>query len=489
MKQSIFFHTCFFLLLATTGISAQSISYSLPQKVSPAIGAIEIIGQTDNGLLVTEQEKNLFSISCFSSNLSLLWKKNLPLKNKNDLVQKIFLLSDSLLIFYTESDKSMTTLHATKISFRAEAGNRHVLLDTLSRSSFYAVPELHFVAQPNSFSTLIYYEENDFSSKKSFRYLLVDKNEKIVMARHYFVSSLQEPALCSTVISVSNDLFFLFGENTAKNNNNDFPFEKLLLLTVSGSGKSTEVFIDNKETLIGYPTMKTDEINQCVLISSLYSVSPGIESKGVLFFSKQIIGDSVLANKFIPFTSEFLLSISGNSPPKKSDGFLHFKTKDIIVRADGGIIFLAESVSISTESFNNQGYGNFGVSTSMTINYYHFDDVLVMSFSSNGELEWNQVLRKRQQTEGDGGYYSSFNISIGSGKLNFIFNDMVNGDVNVSEYIVTPDGIKDRHELFNAERNGVMLIPRDGKQISLNETVMPSMVRNYFQLVKFTFDN
>ena len=81
------------------------------------------------------------------------------------------------------TEKNITKLNATKISYRAEGGTKIFLLDTISRSSFNSIPDLNFVQQPLAFSSLIYFQRNDFSDKKTFCFLLIDRTENILVKK------------------------------------------------------------------------------------------------------------------------------------------------------------------------------------------------------------------------------------------------------------------------------------------------------------------
>ncbi|MBA2407249.1 MAG: hypothetical protein H0V65_04560 [Chitinophagales bacterium] len=158
------------------------------------------------------------------------------------------------------------------------------------------------------------------------------------------------------------------------------------------------------------------------------------------------------------------------------------------MKRDGGAILVAESASVSSESYTSNSYGTFGISSGFTVNYYHYDDIAVFSFQKDGKLEWKQILHKKQATEGDGGYYSSFITMIAPASLYFIYNDMSNAQTNVANYNIDPSGNHQRKELLNADRKGVMLIPQSAKQISPTELLVPSIKRNYLQFVKISFN-
>ena len=475
----------FIFLMLQVGAFGQSVGFSLPEKISLAVNDIEIIGQNEEGLLVSEQSSHQCELQTFNQAMEPIAKRNLILPDKNSTVEKILLQNDSLLVFYSLPDHGLILLKSACFNTHLDGASRVELLDTLTPTSLSPKPELHFVNSALSPEVFVWYQ--GWGDKKNFRYLFYNAFQRFYRKGSLALTMLSEPVISDAVLSSTGHAYLAVGENTARNTNNDFPLEKLLLLRVEPDGALQQHLIIRPESLLGYPGIHMDEVNHRLLLGGLWSINPGNESQGMYFGSYADQGDSIFAEKFIPWPQNFLIQLSGDNPPRKSDGFFNFDLKNIIVRHDGGIILLAESVSVSTESFNNPGYGTVGVTSSLTVNYYHFDEILVVSLSDTGGVEWNSVLRKRQQTEGDGGYYSSFATLIGGGQLHFIYNDIVNGQTNVSEYAVSPDGSQHREDLFNADHKGVMLIPNEARQVSGNDLIIPSIKRSYFQLIRISY--
>jgi len=151
------------------------------------------------------------------------------------------------------------------------------------------------------------------------------------------------------------------------------------------------------------------------------------------------------------------------------------------------VLFIAQSESVSTEAYVNPPLGGFGLSTGFTVNYFHYDELAVLSFNQDGSVEWKQILHKKQSTEGDGGFFSSIGLMIAPTQLYFVFNDGINGQTVVTDFSLDATGVQSRKEIFSADRKGVMVVPRQGKQVSANEMVLPSFKKNFLQFVKISF--
>lgn len=62
--------------------------------------------------------------------------------------------------------------------------------------------------------------------------------------------------------------------------------------------------------------------------------------------------------------------------------------------------------------------------TTRTVQEFNYDEVIIFNLKTDGTLDWSQALLKDQQTQDDGGIYSSFGLLENKlGKV-YIFNDM-----------------------------------------------------------------
>jgi hypothetical protein len=98
-----------------------------------------------------------------------------------------------------------------------------------------------------------------------------------------------------------------------------------------------------------------------------------------------------------------------------------------------------------------------------------------------------RLLRKKQISEDDSGYFSSYAMHIRGGELNFIYNEELYQKTNVGGYKVDPKGELLRSVAFNSGDQDLMVAPRSAKQISSNEIIIPGFRKNNLRLVKLTY--
>ncbi|MBK9732073.1 MAG: hypothetical protein IPO83_12450 [Chitinophagaceae bacterium] len=486
----MFLKICFGLLITSLipcCSFSQEILFSAPQKVTTGYARVDVLGKNLQGTIVHALGRNTDEMIAFYDNMQLRWKKATPKKEKNAKLEQIVLYEDSIIFFYSIIVKNVTLLKAFRTNAKLEPGPLSYIVDTINRTLVNAAPDLHFAFNPDKSKILIYYQDAAFNSNDLLHARCYNFHLHKFWSSSWKIKSMEIPILIEAVVDTQGNASVVVGESYTKNFNNDFTFSGLHVFHIKAKGQhlsETEFF--EKNHLLTPCKVKIDLSSGKLLMAGLYASAAGVESEGAYFFVLRE-NDSLPAKKFEPHSLDFISQLTGNKPPRKNDGFFEFQPKELIVTRDGGGILITEAISVSSESFNNSGYGTFGISSGFTVNYYHYDELAVFSFNDDLSLNWKQILHKKQATEGDGGYYSSFATVISPAALHFIYNDVQNGQTSVGGYNIDVTGKQQHVEVFNADRKGVMIIPQAAKQVAPNEVVVPSLKRNYLQFVKIIF--
>lgn len=467
---------------------AQNYEISLPEKLNYATNRHEVLGTNSEGIVALNAGKNSHTISMYSFDMKLKWKKPIALKEIGFVnIGKVILTGDSAIVFYTIQARGITFLKAAKVNHQFMLIRSSIIVDTLATSTLLSVPKMNYTVSAAKKRFLIYYDDLNVSERRKMHAFCINEWLKIDWKISYRTSDFTEPQIITAEIDDSLKCWFVFGENQVKNFHNDFPFNKLMLVYYNDSSQTFSYTITEQYGMIFTdPVLKQDLDNQQILIAGLYANSPGAESTGI-FINRYSSDGNMLTQKLLPFSTDLLTNLSGNNPPKRNDGFYFFHPSEMIVKKNGGIIFLAESHSVSTESFSSSGYGSFGGSSALTVNYYHYDEIIACSISDTGIMEWSQVLHKKQQTESDGGLFSSYALVVAPTELILVFNDFAGGTNILSAYTIQVDGKVGRTEIFNADKKGLLPVAVAGRQISPNEIIMPSLKKGYLQYLKLLF--
>lgn len=180
----------------------------------------------------------------------------------------------------------------------------------------------------------------------------------------------------------------------------------------------------------------------------------------------------------------------------------YFVVDRIITKEDGGAIIVGEHfhhyVTTTTTTDAN------GRTTTTTTHHYEYDDILVVSISAGGELEWERIIPKRQHTT-NSAITSSYTMVINEDKMYFIFNDdrenhsveneatnnfiTKRKDMVISVYELSSAGYVQKDILTDFNEIEGTFMPRYSEQIGDNEVMLYVIGRKRSKKALFvTFD-
>jgi hypothetical protein len=251
--------------------------------------------------------------------------------------------------------------------------------------------------------------------------------------------------------------------------------------------------------------------DQDIVCGGFYS-SKGTTSIDGSYFLK-INGETkeIMSKEFQKFSLDFITQNMSDKQKRRTKKKVR-KGKDvelykydldrIILRADGGALLIGEQFYIQTNTTTS--YNSNGGMTTSTMRHYYFNDIIVINMSPSGKIEWTEKIAKRQVTSNDGGFYSSYALTVVKDKLYFVFNDHIKnlgykGTGGLYSFtkskrksivvLVSLDleGYQTREALFSVKANKILTRPMVCQQISQNEMVIFGQRRKKHRFAKITF--
>jgi hypothetical protein len=457
--------------------------YSQPQSLPYGINNIDVLGYASSGLLVHEWGKNVHYVECFKSDMTTRWKKELIITDRNSRIEDVLLHQDTLIAYYSYFYKGNRILKMNAYNASLNIILNAQVIDTINRAYNYDDFDVKTATTFDREFANIYYIKPDFDRNPIIYQHAFTNNLMLTTRSSAAVNNMKQPDLIDAAALGFNYNVFVIGEYQAKNFQNDFNYTSLSILT-NNNGLIAQQSIDAGTMLLGTPLVKRDVLRNSLILCGLYSDNPGVKATGTYFIKVNLNEGLLFQIQFLPFTESFITNLSGSQQVKKNDGASNYKPTDLLVKKDGGIILVTESQWRSTEYIGSPGMGAFGVSNSMLITYYHYNDIIVFSLDSAGAATWYQILRKRQASDNNNGLYLSYGLFTGADNMYLFYNDQVLNQQTMSAYIIDTNGNNRREEFFDNTKKNISPIPKMSKQISLDEFVMPSFRRGYFQMIK-----
>lgn len=275
------------------------------------------------------------------------------------------------------------------------------------------------------------------------------------------------------------------------NTRNSKANHRLTLLRSSGTADFNVHHIHVKDAYGSSLEAAYDDVNDRIIVAGLLCKNSDYQTYGYYVFNEYVSSLQETSYAQIhSYPKELIRDIYGTRRPKDAiveDQFL----KELIVRSDGGIILLTEMEKEFVRRTTSNTFGGYAgrltnndpFASRGYVDYYH-EDMLMISVSPFGNMEWYKVLYKKQFSQDDNGSFSSFLLLKTPSRIKIIYNDEIKNNNTVSEYVIDPNGKYERNTLLNTDYANLKLRFRNAVQIGSSEFLVPSEKNSKLSLVK-----
>jgi hypothetical protein len=258
--------------------------------------------------------------------------------------------------------------------------------------------------------------------------------------------------------------------------NRDFSDEYVLL----GLKKEDAAFgltrLQLEDKYLEYPFQRMDNVNNKIYLGAFYSRHKNGNNEGVLAATFDMAAAAYTSSRFIPY-SEQLRSETGSR--NKQRALNDFRINQLVIRNDGGFVLAAEEYFVTNRTSYMPGLGFYSFyytpMMSQNIREYHFNDILVMSYTADGNPEWHSFIRKEQYSQEDGGMFSSYSMLNTGGGLGFLFNDFNSKRSRIQLSTLDSSGVQSSGFMDAGNQDDPDWLPRSGKQVAAREIIVPCL--------------
>ncbi len=466
-------------------LQAQQVTYSEVKKISSKTPQFKILGKNNEGIILHEYGKYDNYIEAYATNMKLKWRKNLNIKQANAQIKKILIFPDQTNIIYVAPAKESWNIYAQSMDARFTTGLKFMRLDSVYYGKDNLADNLKVVHSNNRDKMVAFYP---VPGKNSMNFIVLNKNLELLMRKQVdFPLPQGDYGLNDVIVDDEGNIFVILADNS-KLKRDDTNYDRLKVFALPNSTYSPQALnLQLTRNFFGKVKFYIDNVNKQLTASGFYADENLKQAKGYFYKAFDTETFELKRNYQNEFSSEVYKQIVGKETSQNLEGLSTFEVTDVVLRFDGGIILIAESKFTNVENMQVPSFVPAAgpAFRSVTVNYYN--DIMVISLTPNGEQEWLKVLRKKQISEDDDGYFSSYALHIRGGELNFVYNEEVYTKSNVAGYKIDPKGEVGRTVAFNAADEDILVVPRSGKQISSNETILPAFKKNSLKLVKLSY--
>ena len=527
MKYFLFLLSLF-IVIPTALIFSQGktnkakVSFSPELKESRRTTLSGILGKTSDGIFALQTEVKLigsskFIIQKYSHDMKLKRSVEFDLKEgkKQKLYEGSFFIKGKLYIFSSFVNKG-------------EKKN-YFFRQTINLKTLKLNDDLEKIAEV-SFKGFLKYNSGNFSidnSRDSSKILVYynrpyQKKEKEKYGYHVFDQEFQELYSKKITLPYSDQLYDL--QNFAVDNDGNMHivgkiFKDKRRDTRKGKPNydyEITSYYDKGETKERYPIKVPgkylndmqvaidDEGN--IACGGFYASNASFNVDGTYWLKIDPKTQEIISQNFKEFDIDFITQNMKKRQEKKAKrkeakgkevGLFSYDLDEIIFDNSGGAVLIGEQYFITTSTSTDSN------GRTRTTYRYHYNDIIVVKISSDGNIDWAEKIPKVQVSTNDGGFYSSYHLSIVKGNLYFVFNDnpknLTNeGDGKLKNYVLNKESIvvlvtmngkgeQVKEALFDTREAEVYIRPKVGRQTGFAETVLFGQKRKAQKLAKVSF--
>jgi hypothetical protein len=458
---------------------------------------IKVIGQDDDGIFLLESNLSFesdrdrvgfksrkFKVAYFNHQLQPKWIKEIEPMPADASVQAITFSQEKILIISTVFNRAQNkvSLFSQWMNDKGEiTANKETGIITLEKNSDY--DKVRLIASGNRQLTGILMQEYIDDQKQSVHLFVMDSAFKVVNNKNLLINYGTKKFAASDFSLSDKGDFHLLGVRTTKDKSAGKKKQETYILfsAPADSTNLSEFLISENGNDATNASINFDNINNKIVCAGFFDDRTAPTGAGIIFAAIEMKSPLQMVYKTHSIENGGQFKLLGERNRDADIGLSNYQIEKIILRKDGGAVLVAEASYTTDYSY----YDYFTQSyTSRT--EYHFNNIVIIAVNLNGNIDWLNVVRKNQESEDDGGVFSSFCPVLTSDELILIYNSDISRNSEVLGARTSKTGAQTENHLVRPSEH-LLLYSRSGKQVSEDEVVIPCISKKKLSLVKITF--
>lgn len=452
------------------------------------------IGENHDGIYVLSHssrkgELSRFSIERYSHNLFFQSKKSLRLKNQK--LERIQVLKNN--IFYSTiplTNKGVGTHVAQGVlidrkleNFFANVSLVSLNIESRSQEYFFKVK-----TSPNyEYIGAFGFKDKFEDKKKQVSYVFYDSLLNKIVSKNFELNYQFSEDEISEIFLDNKGNFYMVVNRTLKDKKiGEGRFDSELIYYNFSTDYLVQLSITDPEFRVKDLSFSYDDRLKLVFLTGFFGQESQQYQTGIFQIGIGVNDGAIKVNTFTDIPMSFVGDVVGDKYLGQGIQLSQFFIKKVVRTLEGKSIIIAERYF--SEVQQDQFWTN-GVPVNISKRVYHYDEILVLSLDTLGQINWNKVIKKKQTSEEDNGYFSSVLIGVTPDYISIIYNDRMGGAKDVLQYLVKADGDVQMKVLLPADNFYTFIIPIEGRQVGYNRIVVPVTRQRDYSLIKITYPN
>lgn len=509
LKQCTICLSLIILIIAGKSALAQKIVYSEPERDDSRRMNFEIIGKFGGNYLIYKNPRNRDYICVYDNEMKQIGKVEMDYIPDDRLINvDFFPFSDFTYVIYQYQKKNVVYCMAVTVDGLGKRITEPMQLDT-SHLGFAANNKIYSAISSEDKSKIVIFKINN-RNKQNYLVTSLLFNDKLEQQKRSVINiGMDDRNDYLDEFFVDNDGDLVFVKYSRSNSDNIVKASLMIKAAQSDTLSIHELKLD--KNLLDEIHIKIDNYNKRYFITSFYYKQRRGNVEGFYFYIWDKNSSQSIMENTIVFSDELRKEAKGDANTKMA--FNDYFIRNIIIKKDGGFIIGSESF-YTTSRYNSWNrwdymYGNPFMSPYdyyyyspyysnqwYRSNYFrnnnqgvrsHADNVVILSFTNEGRLEWSNVISKDQYDD-DGDFRVSYQLMNTGGQLHFLFNQQEKRALLLNDFTVGPDGQINRNPTLKNLDKGYEFMPKYGKQVGSKQVIMPCIYRNYICFAKLDYN-
>lgn len=499
----IYYFIFLLFFVAPVPLVAQTVSISDYEREDNRDINFEIIGKMNNNFLVYKNIRAKHKINIFDKNMNTLETVTLDFIPEKTFNIDFIVQADHFFMIYQYQKGTILHCMAVKMDGKAQKMSEPVEVDT-TRIPVMSDNKIYSTIYSEDRQWIMIFKVQTRFQKFNLKTLLFDKEMNLVNQNRYLIGyNDRKEGYDNFTVANDGSLVFTYARQSGNRDNSN-----TLGLVIKKPYKDTFAYqeIDLDKKYIDEVKLKIDNRNNRYLINTFYYKNNRSSIEGLFTY----IWDNEKAEAF---TFQFTELVDSLRAEAKTSGMLRFAfdeyfIRKIVVKGDGGFVLAAEDYSSDTRNNNNFNrydylynpyslpsgsyYYNPYTQTYRPLNSYYTqnsryycENILVMSFSKTGQVEWSKIIQKSQFDDNEDNFLSFSTMNSGA-EIHFLYNQDKRFQTMANQGI-TPDGTIKRYPTLKNPKKGYEFMPSLSKQVGVNQIIVPCAYRSFICFAKIDF--
>ncbi|MBU0489496.1 MAG: hypothetical protein KKD31_16250 [Bacteroidetes bacterium] len=287
---------------------------------------------------------------------------------------------------------------------------------------------------PDSSKLLIYYDlPYERNSNEKYGVVAFDKSLKKLWEKEFEIPYIDKKFEITDYTIDNEGNFHVLGKRFMEKDEKvkgEVSYRFHILSYFDGGRSFIEYPIEVPDKYLSEMQIAIDPQTQDIICAGFYSKTSVWAISGSFYLKISKKTKEFIQQNFKEFGLDFMtetmsekkaVKAEKNANKGKEVEMYKYYLDNIISRKDGSFVLVGEQFDFYTTTTTTTT-SNGGTSTHTT-NHYIFGDIIVISISKIGEIEWTEKVAKMQRTLNDNGNFSSYTWMEIDGSLFFVFND------------------------------------------------------------------